>query len=184
MFTGQTILARFKTRPFRHQLFAFERFAESEVAALAWTMRTGKSKHCIDRACHMFLNEPEDGGGCVDGVLIIAPNGVHANWIEREWPIHVWDGVPSIRVAWRSSAMGAKGGNGKGKAAREEWAAEREFFWNDLRLSKTTRKLVVFACNSESITRKDVRKAVANFLKTRKRVMLIVDESDDFCAPV
>lgn len=150
---------------------------------MAWSMRTGKSKACIDRACHLHLNKPEDGKGPVDGVLIFAPNGVHANWVEREFPLHMWQDVPWLGIAWRSSVGGSKHGNKLSKADREEWNAAREFFWNDLRLAKTSKRLIVFAVNSESMIRKDVRAAVARFLKLRKRVMLIVDESDDFGTP-
>ena len=48
---------------------------------------TGKSKLTIDTACWLWLR------GLIDGVLVVAPNGVHRNWVEKEIPDHVPDEV-------------------------------------------------------------------------------------------
>lgn len=175
-YTGQLIEARFKTAPYDHQFMEFESFVEEHARAKAWTMRTGKTKAAIDKACHLYKI------GEIDGVLIFAPNGVHANWVEREVPVHSWPGVEYKCLTWRSSVAGSKGGNRLSKADRVEWAAQQAEWWSTLKTVRRDRRLMYLAINTESMTRKDVRKAAANFIKYR-RVFVIFDESDDFGTP-
>ena len=175
-YTEALIGACFVHPPFEHQLRDFEGHAESPARAKAWTMRTGKSKAEIDRACHNFLR------GRIDGVLIFAPNGVHANWVEREFPAHAWPGVNWSGLVWRSTESGSKGFAKLRKADQAEWHERREAWWKRLAAVRQDRGLMVLAVNSESMTRADVRKAVARFIKHR-RVFVIFDESDDFGTP-
>lgn len=78
---------RMKTTPYAHQAKEFKLSKDSKIRALLWQMRTGKTKLVIDQACYLF-NKNE-----IDGVLVFAPNGVHSNWILRELPVHIWDGI-------------------------------------------------------------------------------------------
>lgn len=176
MYTHALIGANFATDPYDHQMLEFESHAESKARAKLWTMRTGKTKAAIDKACHLYRR------GLIDGVLIFAPNGVHANWLEVEFPIHTWPGVTTAGITWRSSIAGAKGGNQLGKAARAAWAIEQEAFWKRLSQFRTNPALMLLAMNSESMTRPDCRRVVSRFLKHR-RVYVIFDESDDFGTP-
>lgn len=166
-YTAELIGADFKTKPFEHQIREFEAHAEAPARAMAWTMRTGKSKATIDRACHLYK------AGKIDGLLVFAPNGVHANWVERELPAHKWDGVPVTALVWRSTVSGL---------LRRAPSALAHEFWDQLAAVKNSRRLMALAINSESMARKDVRKAVAAFLKHR-RVFVVFDESDDFGTP-
>ena len=166
----------FKTRPHLHQLRECEEHADAEARAMLWTMRTGKSKTTIDRACYLYRK------GRIDGVLVIAPNGVHANWIEREFPLHAWDSVPWSALAWRSKVASAKGGNRLGIDKSLDWKIERELWYQRLKAGMKTRELFVLAVATETMTRKDVRQAVARLLRNR-RVLLAVDECDDFGTP-
>jgi len=168
--------AEFKTSPFRHQWKEFEEHADAPARAKAWTMRTGKSKSEIDKACHLYL------AGKIDGVLIFAPNGVHANWVEKEFPAHCWDSVPWSGIVWRSVVAGEKGVNKLRNEDKAAWYAERDSWWEKLAQVKRDRSLMVLAVNSESMTRDDVRRAVRRFIKYR-RVFVIFDESDDFGIP-
>lgn len=72
-----------KTAPFDHQLDEWEVSREAESRAIFWEQGTGKSKLIIDTACWMWLQ------GLIDGVLVVAPNGVHRNWVENELPDHL-----------------------------------------------------------------------------------------------
>lgn len=175
-YTAETIMADFKLPPFRHQLKEFEQHVESRARAKLWTMRTGKTKAAIDKACHLYNR------GLIDGVLIFAPNGVHANWVEVEFPLHTWPGISVAGITWRSSVASAKAGNALSRARRAEWAAAQVAFWNRLKEFRTNRSLMVLALNSESMTRADVRRATSRFIKHR-RVYVIFDESDDFGTP-
>lgn len=170
-YTAELIGASFKTSPFDHQMREFECAAEAPARAMAWTMRTGKSKTIIDRACHLYEVDK------IDAVLVFAPNGVHANWIERELPAHCWESVPTSALVWRSLEAGTI-------RTRDplKWDAELESWWQRLATVKTNRRLMWLAVNSESMTRPDVRKAVARFVKHR-RVFVVFDESDDFGTP-
>jgi len=176
MSTEALLSANFKTKCYEHQLREFELRVDAPCKALAWSMRTGKSKAEIDRACHLYKR------GLIDGVLIFAPNGVHANWIERELPIHMWDGVPHDGLVWRSVISGIKAVKRLPKAEHEAWHARQAQWWRQLATIKSNSRLMWLAINSESMTRPDVRKAVARFLKHR-RVLAIFDESDDFGTP-
>lgn len=164
MSTAALIAADFKTRPYNHQMRDFELYAEAPARAYAWHMRTGKTKAIIDRACHLYR------AGLIDAVLVFAPKGVHANWIERELPIHAWESVPVAGLIWQTSIAGDKAVDPKERA---EW-------WR--RLHADAAVLFWLAMNSESMTRPDSRKAIAYLLRKR-RVFVVFDESDDFGIP-
>jgi hypothetical protein len=166
----------FKTSPHLHQLRECEEHGDDEARAMAWTMRTGKSKTAIDRAFYLFAR------GLIDAVLVIAPNGVHANWVEREFPIHAWDGVSWSALTWRSKVVSTKAGNKLGIDKTLDWQIEREQWYQALKAGMKTRELFVLAIATETMIRKDVRNAVARLLRNR-RVLLVVDESDDFGTP-
>lgn len=173
-YTEALIGAPFKTPPYDHQIREFEKYAGAVARAKGWTMRTGKSKSVIDKAC--FLHTEGGEVGKIDGVLIFAPNGVHANWIIRELPLHTWDSVATVGLIWQSEATGVL-------AEKLKPSEERARFWDTLAKLKTDKRLAFLAVNSESMTRADVRKAVARFLKSRRRVFGVIDESDDFGTP-
>lgn len=166
----------FKTSPHLHQLRELEDFADAPARAKAWTMRTGKSKASIDKAFYLFSK------GLIDAVLVVAPNGVHANWVEREFPIHAWDDVAWQALTWRSKVVSAKGGRGLGVDKTLDWKIEREQWYQALKAGMKTTQMFVLAIATETMIRKDVRQAVARLLRNR-RVFLIVDECDDFGTP-
>lgn len=84
---------QFKTEPFKHQLEEWNRSRGEAARAIFWEQGTGKSKLTIDTACWLWEQ------GEIDGVLVIAPNGVHRNWVDAEIPDHVPDRImPSLRA--------------------------------------------------------------------------------------
>jgi hypothetical protein len=170
------LAARFRTPPYLHQLKEFEDHCDTSARALAWHMRTGKSKAVIDKTCHLFTRDK------VDGLLIFAPNGAHANFVKREIPTHVWDGIKATCLLWQTINTGAKGVKRVRAAQRQGWHDANAKWWEDVKDVSLTPGLVVLAVNTESMIRKDVRKAVARFVANR-RVHLVVDESDDFGTP-
>nr|DAU58905.1 MAG TPA: Chromatin remodeling complex ATPase [Caudoviricetes sp.] len=72
----------FKTRPFKHQLEAYDFTRGKDYFALFMQQGTGKTKTAID-ICGMRYN---DGG--INAVLVIAPNHVHSQWGNEQIPIH------------------------------------------------------------------------------------------------
>lgn len=79
----------FKSKPFRHQLEEFEHSREMSERALFWEQGTGKTKPMIDTAAWLFET------GQIDAVVIVAPSGVHRNWLTDEIPAHLPDRVAS-----------------------------------------------------------------------------------------
>lgn len=88
---------QFKTKPFAHQLQALELSAHAEYYGLFMEQRTGKSKVILDTAAIQHRD------GNINALLIIAPNGVHRNWISDEIPTHLPDWVQRIAVAWSAA---------------------------------------------------------------------------------
>lgn len=65
---------------------------------------TGKSKLTIDTAGWLWLQ------GKIDAVVVVAPNGVHRNWVENEIPDHLPDSIMAQSRAfhYQSPKSGAK----------------------------------------------------------------------------
>ena len=55
----------------------------------------GKTAPTIRTAEHLFTRDR------IDGVVVVAPNGVHRNWISDELPVHA--GVPWRGLDWHSN---------------------------------------------------------------------------------
>jgi len=72
----------FKTKPFGHQLKCFEISKDSPFYGLFFEQGCGKTKVVIDNAVYLFQKK------LINTIIIIAPNGVHRNWITDELPIH------------------------------------------------------------------------------------------------
>jgi SNF2 family DNA or RNA helicase len=156
-----------KTKGMRHQLEALKRMARHDEIyrpktgesffALHLEQGTGKTWVFLAHAERLYK------AGKIDGMLIIAPRGVHANWVLREVPQHLE--VPHIARHWRSAA---------GKREREEMA-------DALRLPKGNTvkkngKLRILAINIDAICTKDGFEFAKKFCMTFK-VMIIMDES-------
>ena len=62
--------------------------------ALFWEMGTGKSKTILDTAAYLKM------AGEIEAMLVIAPNGVHRNWITDEIPAHLPDIVSNETMAF------------------------------------------------------------------------------------
>ncbi len=76
-----------KTKPFKHQAEEFERSKDAPARAIFWEQGTGKSKITIDTAGHLYAS------GQIDCVVVVAPSGVHLNWVTDEIPTHMPDWI-------------------------------------------------------------------------------------------
>lgn len=92
----------FKTEPYGHQLHAFNESRALENYALLWEMGTGKSKLIIDTAAWLHSQ------GKIQCLLVIAPKGVHRNWITKEVPVHIPDWISTTCCYWVSSPRAAE----------------------------------------------------------------------------
>jgi SNF2 family DNA or RNA helicase len=149
---------RFKTTPYQHQLEAFNISCEKEYFALLMEQGTGKTKVIIDTACHLY------GLGRIEGVLVIAPNGVHRNWILNEIPTHHPEWAPYKSAYWSASAN-------KAELKTLENLHDKDF--------KGLRWLTL---NVEAFSTEKGRKLAEKWLNTYK-TMLIIDESSRIKTP-
>jgi hypothetical protein len=142
----------FKTTPFTHQVQAFALSRDQEYFGLFMEMGTGKSKVLIDTAAYLFLQ------GKIDGVVVLAPNGVHRQWIREQIPAHMSDSVKWVGSFYQS---------GMGAAASYKIKQQ---------LSKTD-NLRILAMNVEACSHKSGVDFLTDWMSKIGRVLLIVDES-------
>lgn len=143
----------------KHQDREFELHRDAVARALHWQMRTGKTKAMVDLACYLYSQ------GRIDGVLILAPNNVHANWIRREIPEHHWLGIPFSAMAWNTEAA---------KQAPFDQA------FGELLHRRTG--LAWYAVNAEATVMQTQLPYIRAFMR-RKRFMLVVDEVHEWRRP-
>lgn len=93
---------RFKTDPYNHQEKIF--FSSRDMKAFGYLAEqgTGKTKMAIDNAAWLFMK------GQINALVVIAPNGVHRNWISDEVPTHLPDWVERRAVCWNSLKSSTK----------------------------------------------------------------------------
>jgi SNF2 family DNA or RNA helicase len=148
----------FKTTPFPHQKEIFLERRDLVEDAIFWEMGTGKSKLAIDNVAYLF------GLGKINGLLIVAPPGVHRNWIVNEIPAHLPDDIHYDAAVWQAAAK---------KRKRHSEAIERACY---------SKGLGILAMNYEAFTTKDGRDTAWKFLKNRKTFHLL-DESTRIKTP-
>lgn len=97
------------TPPFSHQQRVWEASRDLEAFAAFWEQGTGKSKLAIDTLGHLYTEDR------VNAAIVVAPNGVHRNWITDELPTHMSPDIPlkahayssqSANAAWHKEALG------------------------------------------------------------------------------
>ena len=71
------------TKPFKHQIDALNFALKRKQFALFMEQGTGKTKVMLDYAGTLFEED------IVDSIIVIAPKGVHRQWIEGETPKHL-----------------------------------------------------------------------------------------------
>lgn len=73
----------YRTPPFGHQRKEFESHWYDESRAVFWEQGCGKSKLQADTMARLYQE------GLINGCLVLAPNGVHRNWVVEELPKHL-----------------------------------------------------------------------------------------------
>lgn len=149
---------RFKTEPFRHQAAIFERSRDKDNFAIFAGMGTGKSKIIIDTAAWLYSK------GEIDALVVVAPNGVHRNWLIKEVPAHMPDHIEVIGAWWRSTP------NAKEKRALGT-------LWNPADTG-----LRIFAVNTEALSHKKSSDYLRKFIRLHS-VLMVVDESSRIKTP-
>lgn len=147
----------YKTKPFKHQESVFMSSRDKEYFALLMEQGTGKSKVTVDTAAWLYNT------GKIDAMLVIAPNGVHSNWVINEIPAHMPEYIQCHSAIYRSSMN------------KEE---EKKL----CTVLESPAGMKIVAINIEAlVTQKGV-----NFVKTfliNYRSLLVVDESSMIKSP-
>lgn len=143
-----------RTKGMQHQCSALQCMEGRRAYALFMEQGTGKTWTMLADAERLYAQ------GAIDGVLVIAPNGVHTNWVNREIPTHMEGNV--IARAWRSGA-----GVAYTKHLNELFAPRPEGQPVPLR---------ILSVNVDALTTSKGYDFCRKFLNAT-RAMLIVDES-------
>jgi len=146
----------FKTEPFEHQRKTFYLSRDQKVFALLMEQGTGKTKVVIDNSAYLYSK------GEISALVVIAPNGVHRNWI-REVETHLPDWC-KYEITYYRSGMNKK---------------ETESFESVLH-SKDCLKIFTF--NVEAFTSPKAVHWMEKILLSND-VMLVVDESTRIKTP-
>lgn len=144
-----------KTKPMDHQVTGLLRLEGKRNFALLMEQGTGKSWTTLADTERCFLADK------IDALLVVAPNGVHTNWVRREIPNHLE--VPCVAVAWR--------GRPTTKKAKAELAS-----LYDVKPVNGQKPLVVFTINIDAVNTEAGYEAAKEFLETYRCIM-VVDES-------
>lgn len=144
----------FKTKPFDHQLKAFELSKDAKNYGLFFEQGCGKTKVTIDTSTYLSLLH------LIEAHVIIAPNGVHKNWITDELPTHC--NIEYDYFCWDGKFNKAQKAN-----------FERVF---------NSKKLKIFAFNVECFVSEKQQQLLIRILKAFK-TMLSIDESQTIKNP-
>jgi hypothetical protein len=138
-----------------HQQKEFDEHKDNRSRAFIWPMRSGKSRGCIDVGCHQHL---EHG---VEGVIVIAPSGVHLNWAITEINRWGWTRINHRTFAWETTKQDEKA---------DEWQAFLRH-----------RGLKWMCINMEALMRDDCVRAIKQFQKAcHRRFGVIISENHHF----
>lgn len=138
----------FKTKPFDHQLKAFMISKDLEEYGLLFEQRCGKTKVVLDTGSYLFQNKK------IDTLIIIAPNGVHRDWIGEAVPQHMASETDCF--VW----------NGK-------WGKKEQEKFNYV---SDSNKLKVYSFNIDCFVGEKQQILLKNILE-KKKCLLTIDES-------
>jgi SNF2 family DNA or RNA helicase len=139
-----------------HQVVGLEKCDGKRNFAFLMEQGTGKTWLTLADAERCFLLDK------IDALLIVAPNGVHTNWVRREIPTHL--SAKNITFAWRGTPSSKKAKDAIERMFRTHWTHD-------------DRPLRIFSINVEAINSANGYAIVERFLKAFPRTMMAVDES-------
>jgi SNF2 family DNA or RNA helicase len=143
-----------KTKGMQHQLQALQRMTGRKTYALFMEQGTGKTWTLLADAERLYAK------GAIDALFVVAPNGVHVNWVKREIPAHMEGDI--VARAWRSGA------GVKHTKAMEDLFKPRE--------EGAPVPLRVLAMNIDALVTKKGYDFAERFLRSTKAI-IVVDES-------
>lgn len=139
-------------KPFQHQQDIFDTTKNNKYHGLLLEQGTGKSRITIDTAAWLYAQ------GEIDGVVVVAPNGVHRNWCSDEIPKHLHADVPCFAYSYSSTKA-------KTKDQERKLEALLAYDW-----------LAVLTISYDAMIT-DAGKAFAKKFLTQRRCLYVLDES-------
>ncbi|ATW57913.1 hypothetical protein CNR33_00067 [Pseudomonas phage tabernarius] len=161
IFKNTTPVPGMKTGGLGHQIKGLELSAGKWNFAYLAEQGTGKTWMTIADIVRAYLK------GRINAVLVLAPKGVHTNWVIREIPTHA--DIPVLMRVWQ--------GNPSSKKARkrlDELYADHYEGQGPLRVFAVNIDAVNFAAGHDEVTR---------FLEAFPNCMMVVDESSRIKSP-
>lgn len=153
-------MVKFKTTPFSHQRDEFDQNKDRKAWGLLWEPGCGKTWPILNEAAHL------EEAGEIRGMMVLAPNGVHRNWVVDQIPTHLPTELAerSKVMLWQSS-----------KASTQRHAAE----------AKAVLKHPGFAiaCMSYDAIMTKAGKAYWKAFLDSRRCMYVLDESPRIKTP-
>jgi SNF2 family DNA or RNA helicase len=145
---------RFKTPPRAHQSRALEKLSGLSSCGLFMDIGTGKSWTAMAMVGKRWCE------GKSDHVLLVAKNGVHIQWVEEQFPLHM-----SEAVRWK---------------ALEFVRPKRKKFIRQFNELMRFDGLKIFSVNIDALNTLEGQKRILEFIKAaRGTATMIVDESQD-----
>lgn len=138
------------------QVIALERAAGREAYALFMEQGTGKTLVFLEEAMRLYAR------GHIDCICVLAPNGVHENWVLTEALLHIPDTVPFQSAYWSAAA------NRKERAALDAIMTPRA--------AGAPAPLRMLTCNFEALLTDRCFKFVEAFVRSGK-CYIVADES-------
>jgi hypothetical protein len=139
----------FKTKPLNHQFKSFEISKDLKFYGLFFEQGCGKTKVIIDTASYLFLNKK------IESMVVVAPNGVHENWLTDEMPKHC--NIQYEQFLWNGSFS-------------------KQILRNIDKMLEPSDKLKIWCFNVECFVGEKQKSLLIKILK-RNKTMLVVDES-------
>lgn len=141
----------FKSKPFDHQLKALMLSKDKEYYGYFMEMGTGKTKVIIDNAAYLY------GKKLINSLIILAPNGVHAQWIKEQLPEHLPEWVKHEAAIYRATEHSCL--KSLAKLAKEK-----------------TDALKIIAFNIDALSSEKGGRVITSFLSNHN-AMFVIDES-------
>ena len=151
----------FFTRPYAHQRDCWDLSKDLAVFAILYEQGLGKTKVALDTSTHLYQN------GRVTGLLVVAPNGVHSNWVRREIPTHLHPSTSYLVLEWGCPAHTTK-----------RWG--RAF--SDL-LKHPGLAILVMNVEAFSSTKRSAAETTATVFLRRRKSLFVLDESSRIKTP-
>jgi SNF2 family DNA or RNA helicase len=146
-----------KLRPFKHQQDEFNAHGLDEVRAIHWEQGTGKTYITLWEAEELYKK------GLIDCLIVVAPNGLHTNWVNYEIP-------DLVSVKHKAFAYHSKKANTK----KHKGAIQQLYDYRD--------GLAILTMSYDAAKTAEGKKWLKKFLQTR-RAFYVLDESNRIKTP-